>query len=177
MAHEELLARLDYDAACGPNDGLPSILDSVARDCKDAASALRSTLAELGAERNRRLLAEKAMSKTAAYKFEQDLNAERKAWEEERRLTERTYELILQRAEAAERKLAEVEKDAKLWRYVRPWLHIDSNGDLCIARNSFYIGPRDGEAKTGAKMESAILAAIADDVAFNAALVQKGEKS
>ena len=160
---EELLARLDkerqihnlIDDSRTPH--FPRLGHCVPiQYAEQLVAALRSTLAELWAERNRRLLAEKAMSKTAAYKFEQDLNAERKVWEEERRLTERTYELILQRAEAAERKLAEVEKDAE--RYLK------------YTEVLFTPSPWPDEFRDAQTKEEL-------DAAIDAALAQKGEKS
>ena len=39
--YDELLARLDFSEHCGPSDGLPSMLDIMAKDCKDAAAAIR----------------------------------------------------------------------------------------------------------------------------------------
>ena len=119
MAHEELLARLDnhYQHAMSIQAHIG------AQTYKDAAAALRGTLAEL--------------------------EAERKAREEERRLTDHTYELVLQRAEgaernlilqrtgytemvdAAERKLAECEKEAQ---QLREGLNIAINLASCAHR-------------------------------------------
>lgn len=51
-------------------------------------------------------------------------------------------------------------QDAKRYRFIRPHLHIDSQGDLCLERNAMYIGPRDGIAKITTRMDAAIDAAM-----------------
>ena len=75
-----------------------------------------------------------------------------------------------------ERELAQAKKDASLWRHVRQWLHINSEGYLCLNGNSLYIGPKDNIAKTGDKMEAAILDAIADEAVFEAAMQAQGKE-
>jgi len=124
--NDELLERLDFSEHCGPSDGLPSMLDIMAKDCKDAAAAIRELEAKLEAERKAREIT----ADRAAENFSAAVEAGDRAEAAEQRLREEVAHLsqysdnqflakveAMERATEAEVKLREVE--AALWELVK----------------------------------------------------------